>query len=79
MRVKYFVGKDRAAEKAKVKEKRVYQTGPVVCRNCGDEYNAAGFCAKCTATLELYRDVDNQRFAEFQRRVASRMPWHGRA
>lgn len=63
MRVKYFVGKDRTTE---VKEKRTQRSGPFICRTCGDEL-VKGFCTKCVATIELYRDVDNRRFAEFQR------------
>ena len=62
MRVKYFVGKDRIKE---VEEKRAQRSGPVVCRTCGDEL-VRGFCTKCVVTIELYRDVDNQRFVEFQ-------------
>lgn len=69
MRIKYFVGKDRTKDR---KKEKAQKAGPAVCRTCGDGFNAAGFCAKCAATLELYRDVDNQRFAEFQSKQRSK-------
>lgn len=65
MQVKYFVGKDRRLE-ARKKKRAVIRSGPATCRNCGDEFGKDGFCVKCRASLEMYRAIDNDRFAQFQ-------------
>ena len=63
MRVKTFVGKDPALIERKRKPKHA---GPIVCRNCGDDLSR-GYCIKCRAAMQVYRDVDAAKVVAFQR------------
>lgn len=68
MFVKHYVGPDRRMKQAK--KKHIERSRILTCRNCGDEFGKDGFCVKCRASLEMYRAIDNDRFAQFQARGA---------